>query len=83
LSTIRARAPNADRQESAHPHSINVDPSDRFAIVCDLGQDRVFVYRLDAASGTLTPNDPPFVRWSPRAPARGTSRSTRTASTPS
>jgi 6-phosphogluconolactonase len=52
--------PNADRQESAHPHSINVDPSDRFAIVCDLGQDRVFVYKFDAASGKLTPNYPPF-----------------------
>jgi 6-phosphogluconolactonase len=52
--------PNADRQESAHPHSINVDPSDRFAIVCDLGQDRVFVYKFDAAAGKLTPNYPPF-----------------------
>jgi 6-phosphogluconolactonase len=26
-----------------------------------LGFDRVFVFRLDAASGKLTPNDPPFV----------------------
>src|SRR5580704_18119954 len=45
--------PNLSRQASAHPHSINVDPSDRFAIVADLGQDTMFVYRLNAATGTL------------------------------
>jgi 6-phosphogluconolactonase len=57
--------PNKDRQESAHPHSINVDPSGRFAIVADLGQDKVFVYRLDAAKGALTPNDPAFTVVAP------------------
>lgn len=62
--------PNHDRQESAHPHSINVDPSGRFAIVADLGQDKVFVYRLDAGKGTLAPNDPPFVRVAPGAGPR-------------
>ena len=54
--------PDKSRQESAHPHSINVDPSGRFAIVADLGLDRVYVYRLDAGTGTLTPNEPPFAR---------------------
>lgn len=62
--------PNASRQESAHPHSINVDPSGRFAIVADLGQDRVFVYRLDAAKGTLSPNDPPYASVAPGAGPR-------------
>jgi 6-phosphogluconolactonase len=57
--------PNRSRQESAHPHSINVDPSGRFAIVADLGLDKVFVYRLDAERGTLSPNDPPFARVAP------------------
>lgn len=52
--------PDLSRQQEAHPHSINVDPSDRFAIVCDLGMDKVFVYKLDAAKGTLSLNDPPF-----------------------
>jgi len=32
-----------------------------FLAVPDKGLDRVFVFRLDAASGKLTPNDPPFV----------------------
>ncbi len=62
--------PNTSRQQSAHPHSINVDPSDQFAIVADLGQDKVFVYRLDAAAGVLTPNDPPFATVAPGAGPR-------------
>jgi len=57
--------PDRSRQESAHPHSINVDPSGRFAIVADLGLDKVFVYRLDGRMGTLQPNDPPFARVPP------------------
>lgn len=65
IVTHSGSGPNPSRQESAHPHSINVDPSGRFAIVADLGQDKVFVYRLDAAAGTLSPNDPPFVRVAP------------------
>jgi 6-phosphogluconolactonase len=62
--------PDASRQRQAHPHSINVDPTGRFAIVADLGQDKVFVYKLDAANGTLTPNDPPFVAGDPGAGPR-------------
>jgi 6-phosphogluconolactonase len=62
--------PNASRQESAHPHSINVDPSGRFAIVADLGLDRVYVYRLDAAKGMLTPNAPAFATVAPGAGPR-------------
>lgn len=57
--------PDKTRQEKAHPHSLNVDPTGRFAIVCDLGQDKVFIYRLDAKKGTLTPNDPAFVTVEP------------------
>jgi 6-phosphogluconolactonase len=52
--------PNASRQESAHPHSINVDPSGRFAIVADLGLDRLYVYRLDAARGITEAERPPI-----------------------
>jgi 6-phosphogluconolactonase len=62
--------PNPSRQESAHPHSINVDPTGRFAIVADLGLDRLYVYRLDAAKGTLSPNDPPYAQVGPGAGPR-------------
>lgn len=47
------------RQEGPHAHSINLDAANRFAVAADLGLDRLFVYRWDAAKGTLTPNDPP------------------------
>jgi 6-phosphogluconolactonase len=62
--------PNRDRQESAHPHSINVDPGDRFAIVADLGQDRVFVYKFDPSTGKLAPNYPAFAAVPPGAGPR-------------
>jgi 6-phosphogluconolactonase len=47
---------NAARQEKPHAHSINPAPDGRFAIVCDLGLDKVFVHALDAAGGTLAPH---------------------------
>jgi 6-phosphogluconolactonase len=62
--------PNHDRQQEAHPHSTNVDPTGRFAIVADLGLDRLFVYRLDAGNGVLSPNDPPFATIAPGAGPR-------------
>ncbi len=48
---------NASRQKAPHAHSIYV--SGDYVYSCDLGTDDVFVYRFDAAKGTLTPNDPP------------------------
>jgi 6-phosphogluconolactonase len=51
---------NKARQSGPHAHSINVDAGNRFAVAADLGLDKVFVYRLDPAKATLTPNDPPF-----------------------
>jgi 6-phosphogluconolactonase len=62
LVRFSGSGPNPDRQQMAHPHSINIDPSGRFAIVADLGQDKVFVFRIDPSTGALTPNEPPFVR---------------------
>jgi 6-phosphogluconolactonase len=53
------------RQLSAHAHSAVVDPSGRYALVPDLGADRVFIYRFNRATHTLLAdagNDPdPFV----------------------
>jgi 6-phosphogluconolactonase len=48
-------------QSQAHPHSIDVSPDNRFAVVSDLGVDKIFVYRFDAATGALSPDMPPFV----------------------
>jgi 6-phosphogluconolactonase len=52
-------------QSKAHPHSIDVSPDNRFAIVSDLGVDKLLVYRFDAATGALSPQDPPFVDAEP------------------
>ena len=52
---------NPDRQNQPHPHSVNFDRDERYALVCDLGLDRVFVYRFDSKAGKLIPNDPPWV----------------------
>ena len=54
--------PDGRRQSSSHPHDAVFDPSGRFIAVPDLGFDRIFVFRLDAANGKLTPNDPPFAK---------------------
>jgi len=61
---------NPDRQKQAHPHSIYVDPTNRFVLVPDLGQDKVFVFRYDGQSGTLVPNDPPYGSVAPGAGPR-------------
>jgi 6-phosphogluconolactonase (cycloisomerase 2 family) len=62
--------PDRVRQASSHPHEAVFDPSGRFLAVPDLGFDRIFVFRLDAASGKLAPNDPPFVATRKRAGPR-------------
>lgn len=56
---------NPQRQAGPHAHFITADPANRFALACDLGLDKVLVYRLDPAQGTLVPNDPPFAAVQP------------------
>jgi len=55
-------------------HSIHVDKANKFALCCDLGQDKVIVYAFDAAKGKLTPHGafdtpkgagPRHFAWSP------------------
>ncbi|VTS04370.1 lactonase family protein [Tuwongella immobilis] len=58
----RGKSVNSSRQEAPHAHSINLDAANRFAFVADLGLDQVLIYRFDAAKGTITPNEPPFVK---------------------
>lgn len=56
---------NPGNQAAPHAHSINVDAANRFAVVADLGIDKVMVYRLDAEKGTITANDPPSASVEP------------------
>ncbi len=53
------------RQEAPHAHSIDLSPDNRFAYVDDLGLDELMVYKFDAATGKLTPNDPPYAKLDP------------------
>ena len=53
------------RQTHAYAHSIIIDPTNRFALVADLGLDKLFVYRFDETNGSLQPNDPPFATVRP------------------
>ena len=50
------RGLNPARQERPHPHSVTLTPDNRFAVVADLGIDRLMVYRFDAATGALDPH---------------------------
>lgn len=51
--------------DQPHAHMIESDPSGRFVLHVDLGQDRIYVWKFDDRRGTLTPNDPHFVSLPP------------------
>ena len=46
------------RQNKPYAHWLRTDPSNRYALAADLGTDQIVVYRFDAATGRLTPNNP-------------------------
>ncbi len=47
-------------QMEPHTHSIVVSPDNKYAIVSDLGIDKVLIFNFDVASGKLSPPDPKF-----------------------
>ena len=53
------------RQSSPHAHGAVMDKSGKFVLATDLGADRIFIYRFDAATRQLKPSDPPFVTAPP------------------
>jgi 6-phosphogluconolactonase len=57
--------PNPKRQDKPHAHSATFSPDNRFVFVCDLGQDRVYCYVVDATHATLTPAATPFTSFAP------------------
>src|SRR4030095_15747494 len=61
---------NADRQESPHAHSIVLDEGNRFAYSCDLGTDKIMIYRFDSKRGKLTAKQQPWVEVKPGAGPR-------------
>lgn len=61
---------NPARQSRTYPHCIITDPTNKFALIPDLGLDKLFVYRFSDRDGTLIANDPPFVSVKPGAGPR-------------
>ena len=49
--------PDRARQAGPHAHAVVLDGAEHFALVADLGADRILVYRFDADGGSLEPND--------------------------
>lgn len=49
----------SSRQATPHSHAFNLTPDNRLAIASEFSSDRLVLYRLDAATGTLTPSTPP------------------------
>lgn len=43
-------------------HAIRADRTNRFVYATNLGSDQIVQFRFDAATGRLTPNDPPMVK---------------------
>ncbi len=64
----QGHGPVADRQEAPHAHRVTPSPDNRYLYVNDLGLDCIHIYKLDAATAKLTPNDPSL--WK-SAPASG------------
>jgi len=59
------RSVDTVRQTQPYVHSIKLDPTNHFALVADLGLDKLFVYRFNSKTGSLEPNDPPFAAVAP------------------
>lgn len=61
---------NAERQDGPHAHCIVLEPANRFAYACDLGIDKVMIFRYDKQRGKLIPNGTPWVQVKPGAGPR-------------
>jgi 6-phosphogluconolactonase len=71
LSVVKHQGsgPNQSRQEGPHAHSIDLDRAGRFALVADLGLDKVMVYRFDPKTG-VSPAPTPSASLTPGAGPR-------------
>lgn len=70
VEQFKGSGPNRERQEAPHAHCILLDRANEHAYACDLGTDKVMVYRFDRRTGRLTPNAQPSVSVKPGAGPR-------------
>lgn len=69
---LTGSGPNPRRQSEAHAHGAVIAPGNDFALINDLGSDRIMIYKLNAATGEMTPNDPPYYAAAPGSGPRHT-----------
>ena len=62
--------PNKSRQQGPHAHEVVFSADNRYLLLADLGLDKILVYRFDAGTGKITPNDPPSASVPPGAGVR-------------
>ena len=58
------------RQTRPHAHGITLDSANQFALVADLGLDRIITYKIDPSKGTMAPNLVPWIQLSPSSGPR-------------
>jgi len=51
-----------EQQKGPHAHCVIFDRAERYAFASDLGIDKVMLYRVDRATGKLTPAKQPFAK---------------------
>ncbi len=54
----KGSGPNERRQAGPHAHGVTLDATGKLALVCDLGIDRVMIYRVDTDTARLTAHGP-------------------------
>jgi 6-phosphogluconolactonase len=54
--------PNSERQDGPHAHCIVLDEENKFAYSCDLGTDKIMIFRFDARNGKLIPGEKPWLQ---------------------
>jgi 6-phosphogluconolactonase len=64
------QAPHHVVPDHPNAHSILADAGNRYVLALTLGNDRVNLFKFDAATGVLTPNAPPSVRLKEKAGPR-------------
>ena len=53
--------PLSPKQPGPRQHGIQFSRDNKFLFITDLGLDRIYSYRFDAAAPSITPVDPPYV----------------------
>lgn len=65
LETSGQLGPNRARQDKPHPHCVTLSPRNQRLVVCDLGLDRLFLFRVEPGRAALTPEAVPAVPVEP------------------